>query len=86
MNNTAQWVVDSNGYMNPETFDSVEKAKEEIEKIFEIDRKEAAIQGDWSGIECDHVTLSTGDNVIAISGLVKVENGFDIALISTEEF
>jgi hypothetical protein len=72
------WTVNANGYVKPETFISEESARTEIDKIFEIDRKEAAIQGDWSGIECDHVTLSKNDEVVAISGLIEVENGFGI--------
>ncbi|GAL27750.1 hypothetical protein JCM19239_1471 [Vibrio variabilis] len=75
------WTVNANGYVKPEIFTTRKMALVEIEKLFEFDRDEAAAQGDWSGIDYEHVTLSKDDEVIATSGLVEVEGGFDINLI-----
>ncbi|EGR4421499.1 hypothetical protein DDN26_14655 [Vibrio cholerae] len=76
------WTVNANGYLKPESFESIESALNEIELIFNTDRQEAAVQGDWSAIQCDHISLLKNDKVVAVSGLIEVDNGYDIALIA----
>ncbi|EKF9824741.1 hypothetical protein [Vibrio cholerae] len=77
------WTVNANGYLKPESFESIDSALNEIELILNIDRMEAAVQGDWSAIQCDHISLLKNGKVVAVSGLIEVDNGYDIALIHT---